>query len=110
MDRSDDKRDGESHGESELGLGREIRDPTEQENCGKWVFTYKWNKDGTLDKRKARWVVRGFAMREGIDYNETHASTVMFKSVRFLCGLSVHFGLDLEQLDIPPLTFTERRN
>jgi hypothetical protein len=27
---------------------------------GKWVFKHKLNPDGTLERYKARWVVRGF--------------------------------------------------
>jgi hypothetical protein len=27
---------------------------------GKWVFTHKLRADGTLDRYKARWVLRGF--------------------------------------------------
>ena len=28
---------------------------------GKWVFHHKLNPDGSLERYKARWVVRGFA-------------------------------------------------
>jgi hypothetical protein len=30
---------------------------------GKWVFTHKLRADGTLDRYKARWVLRGFTQR-----------------------------------------------
>lgn len=33
---------------------------------GKWVFTHKLKHDGSLDRYKARWVVRGFT-RAGVD-------------------------------------------
>jgi hypothetical protein len=34
---------------------------------GKWVFQHKTRADGTLERYKARWVVRGFTQRPGID-------------------------------------------
>jgi hypothetical protein len=33
---------------------------------GKWVFTHKLRADGTLDRYKARWVLRGFTQRPGV--------------------------------------------
>jgi hypothetical protein len=38
---------------------------------GKWVFTHNLRADGTLDRYKARWVIRGFTQRPGVNYNET---------------------------------------
>ena len=39
---------------------------------GKWVFfKHKLRLDGTLDRYKARWVIRGFRQRAGIDFTDT---------------------------------------
>ncbi|WVZ84149.1 LOW QUALITY PROTEIN: hypothetical protein U9M48_031209 [Paspalum notatum var. saurae] len=38
---------------------------------GKWIFWHKFHADGSLARHKARWVVRGFSQREGVDYDET---------------------------------------
>ncbi|CAI7861841.1 unnamed protein product [Closterium sp. NIES-53] len=40
---------------------------------GKWVFRVKTKADGTIDKFKARWVVRGFDQEQGRDFTETFA-------------------------------------
>jgi hypothetical protein len=38
---------------------------------GKWVFKHKFNYDGSLERYKARWVVRGFNQRPSVDFSET---------------------------------------
>ncbi|CAI7857426.1 unnamed protein product [Closterium sp. NIES-53] len=40
---------------------------------GKWVFRVKTKADGTIDKFKARWVVRGFDQEHGREFTETFA-------------------------------------
>ncbi|WVZ70814.1 hypothetical protein U9M48_019451 [Paspalum notatum var. saurae] len=37
---------------------------------GKWVFRHKFKADGSLDRYKTRWVLRGFTQRPSIDYDE----------------------------------------
>ena len=36
----------------------------------KWVFVRKYDKDGNLQKYKARLVARGFSQMPGMDFNE----------------------------------------
>ncbi|CAI7885784.1 unnamed protein product [Closterium sp. NIES-53] len=40
---------------------------------GKWVFRIKTKANGTIEKFKARWVVRGFDQEHGRDFTETFA-------------------------------------
>jgi hypothetical protein len=42
---------------------------------GKWVLKRKYLNSGEIQKYKARIVARGFIQSEGVDYNETTAST-----------------------------------
>jgi hypothetical protein len=57
---------------------------------GKWIFKLK--ADGSLDRYKARWVLRGFTQRPGVDYNETFSPVVKPATVRTLLTLAVSRG------------------
>ena len=39
----------------------------------KWIYKVKFSTDGSVEKRKAKFVARGFSQKEGIDYDETFA-------------------------------------
>ena len=47
---------------------------------GKWVFKIAYNPDGSLLELKPRWVACGYGQILGLDYNETHASTLPIAS------------------------------
>lgn len=60
----------------------------------KWVFKRKLNADGSIERYKARLVIKGFYQREGIDYNAVFAPVVRASTVRMF--LSIVASLDLE--------------
>jgi hypothetical protein len=49
---------------------------------GKWLFRHKLTSDGSLDRYKARWVLRGFTQCPRVDYDETFSPVVKFSTVR----------------------------
>ena len=65
----------------------------------KWVFKRKLKPDGGI-RYKARVVARGFSQRFGIDFEETYAPTLSYKTFRVLCALAVSRGFYIHQLDI----------
>ena len=66
----------------------------------KWVFTIKYNPDGTISRHKARLVARGFTQAYDIDYTETFSPVVRLNSIRVLLSLAVNQDWSLHQLDV----------
>jgi hypothetical protein len=56
---------------------------------GKWLFRHKLTSDGSLDRYKARWVLRGFTQRPGVDYDETFSPVIKFATVRTVLSFAL---------------------
>ncbi|RYP87917.1 hypothetical protein DL769_000369 [Monosporascus sp. CRB-8-3] len=63
-----------------------------------WVYVYKFNKHGWLQKCKARLVVRGDQQLKAACGN-TYASTLAGRSFRALIATAARFDLELKQYD-----------
>ena len=66
----------------------------------KWMYKIKTRSDGTVDRYKARLVVKGFTQEYGIDYEETFASVACLSSVRTLITISTSRHWPLFQMDV----------
>lgn len=66
----------------------------------KWIFKVKYRSDGTVDKFKARLVAQGFSQRQGIDFKETFAPVMMYKSMRVMLVLACLLGYEIKQMDV----------
>ncbi|CAI7845726.1 unnamed protein product [Closterium sp. NIES-53] len=67
---------------------------------GKWVFHVKTKADGTIDKFKARWVVRGFDQEHERDFTETFAPVSRHTSLRILLAVAAIKKKKLRQIDV----------
>ena len=66
----------------------------------KWVFTIKYNADGSVERYKARLVTRGFTQTYGLDYEETFAPVAKLNIVRVLLSLAANLDWSLRQFDV----------
>eukprot|EP00253_Pinus_taeda_P003602 PITA_03602 len=65
----------------------------------KWVYRLK-EEDGGKQRYKARLVVKGFAQKKGIDFDEIFSLIVKMTSIRTILCLVVVEYLHLQQLDV----------
>jgi len=66
----------------------------------KWVFSIKKNKDGNIERYKARLVARGYNQRKGLDYEETYAPVTGINSIRTLLSICALENLSMTQFDV----------
>uniref|UniRef100_A0A453DCC7 Reverse transcriptase Ty1/copia-type domain-containing protein n=2 Tax=Aegilops tauschii subsp. strangulata TaxID=200361 RepID=A0A453DCC7_AEGTS len=55
---------------------------------GKWLFRHKFKADGSLERYKARWVLRGFSQRPGVDFDETFSPVVKAATIRVVLTIA----------------------
>ena len=54
----------------------------------KWVFKRKRKVDGSIDKYKARLVIKGYKQTEGLDYFDTNFPMTRINSIRLMLAIT----------------------
>ena len=67
---------------------------------GRWVYKVKTDVDGKAALEKARWVLKGFSQRPGLDYDDTFAATTKATTIKLLLALIAHHDLEAKQYDV----------
>ena len=65
------------------------------------MFIAKYDSDGNVKRRKARLVAQGFGQTKGVDYNDTYAPVVHYKSIRVIAALVATLDYEFKQMDVP---------
>ena len=77
-----------------------VDEPKDQQVLpGKWVYKVKYGANGQVDKLKARYVAKGYAQVEGLDFFDTYATTCKTETFRILLATAAQKDLHLGQMD-----------
>ncbi|CAI7900020.1 unnamed protein product [Closterium sp. NIES-54] len=66
----------------------------------RWVLTTKYRIDDTVEREKARLVVKGFTQVFGADYNETYSPASSYVTLKIFLSIAAVLDLNLMQLDM----------
>jgi len=73
----------------------------------KWVYKVKCDGNDQVERYHVRLVVKGYAQKEGIDFNEIFSPVVQLTTIRVVLAMCAIFDLHLEQLDVKLHFFME---
>lgn len=87
------------------GTWSHVTCPNDYKTLGlKWVFKVKRNFDEEVIRHKAQLVVKGYALRNRIDYDKIFTLVVRIETIRILLAILVQNGWCVQHLDVK-LTF-----
>lgn len=66
----------------------------------KWIFKRKLRTDGTLERYKARLVIKGFNQKFGVDSFNTYSPVTKISTIRTLLALASSHNLIVHQMDV----------
>jgi hypothetical protein len=66
----------------------------------KWGFKVEKDECGIVVRHKARIVIKGYAQRQGIDYEEVFAPVACMEAVRLLLALAAQEGCQVHHMDV----------
>lgn len=66
----------------------------------KWVYRIKTGPDGSIEKYKARLVIKGYSQRKGLDYEETFSPVAKTSTIRAVLSIAAQENLSISQFDV----------
>lgn len=74
--------------------------PGKQAIASRWIYTNKYYADGSLERHKARLVIRGDKQVEGRDYEETFAPVAKMTTIRMFLKVAAVKRWEVHQMDV----------
>ena len=56
--------------------------------------------DGSIDKYKARFVIKDYRQRESLDYFDTYSLVTRINSIRMILAIAALQNLEVHQMDV----------
>lgn len=66
----------------------------------KWIFKRKMKANGSIEKYKARLVIKGYKQRECLDYFDTYSPVTRITSIRMILAIAALRNLEVDQMDV----------
>lgn len=66
----------------------------------KWLFKGKMKENGSINKYKARLVVKCYRQKKGLDYFDTYSPVTRITSIHMLISIAALYSLEIHQMDV----------
>nr|GEW63713.1 retrovirus-related Pol polyprotein from transposon TNT 1-94 [Tanacetum cinerariifolium] len=66
----------------------------------KWLWKNKRDEENTVIRNKSRLVAKGYAQKEGVDFEESFASVARLEAVRIFIAYATHKSFTVYQMDV----------
>nr|GFB03488.1 putative RNA-directed DNA polymerase [Tanacetum cinerariifolium] len=66
----------------------------------KWLWKNKRDEENTVIRNKSRLVVKGYAQKEGVDFEESFAPVARLEAVRLFIAYAAHKSFTVYQMDV----------
>jgi len=60
----------------------------------------KYVADDSVEKYKAKFMAKGYAQKEGIEYEETFAPVARYNFISSMISLAAQMGWDIHRMDV----------
>nr|GFC11941.1 opie1 putative pol protein [Tanacetum cinerariifolium] len=66
----------------------------------KWLWKNKRDEENTVIRNKSRLVAKGYAQKEGVDFEESFAPVARLEAVRLFIAYAAHKSFIIYQMDV----------
>nr|GFB66517.1 hypothetical protein [Tanacetum cinerariifolium] len=66
----------------------------------KWLWKNKRDEENTVIRNKSRLVAKGYAQKEGVDFEESFAPVARLEAVRLFIAYAAHKSFTIYQMDV----------